>query len=476
MTGVQAAAPAAPLSDRRRTLAFATVLCAFVLEVADATIVNTALPQIRRGLGAGDIAMQWIAAAYFLGLGSLLLIGGRLGDIFGYRRMFAIGIAAFVAASCLCGLSRNPDELVAARLLQGASGAMMAPQVMAIVQLLYSPLERVARLAWFGVLGGLAAILGPVAGGLLIEADILGLGWRAIFLVNLPLGLMALAAAWRFVPSLKSSAAIRIDIVGALIFMAGFAALLAALIEGPERGWPWPTLAALAGGFALIATGWHHARRREQRIGSAVIATALFGLPTFFWGIVAILAFSAASAGYLLIFAVSLQQGLGLSALDTALAHVPFGLGVMGGISVIGRRWLPVLGRKLLIAGALILAAAGFAVLMRVSAGSATDPLTIALFAVAGLGMGMLAGPLPPVIVADVDRAQAGAASAMLKTAQQIGGAAGVALIGAAYFTAGDGAAARLAGLVPGGAAFVGLLGVAVLAALRLPAVIFAKR
>lgn len=475
MSTIEAAPPGARRSEWRRTLAFATVLAAFVLEVADATIVNTALPQIRRGLGAGDIAMQWIAAAYFLGLGSLLLIGGRLGDIFGYRRMFGIGIAAFVAASCLCGLSRTPDELVAARLVQGAAGAMMAPQVMAIVQLLYTPLERVARLAWFGVLGGLAAILGPVAGGLLIDADVMGLGWRAIFLVNLPIGALALLAAWRFVPSLRSEAAIRIDLVGAGVFMAGFAALLAALIEGPARGWPPLTLIALAAGAALIAAGWFHARAREAKTGSAVIAIALFQLPTFFWGLVAVLAFSAASAGFLLIFAVALQQGLGFSALDTALAHVPFGLGVMAGISIIGRRWLPRLGRKLLVAGAVVLAVAGVAVLARVAGGQAGDTATIGLLAVAGLGMGMLAGPLPPVIVSDVDRAQAGAASATLKTAQQIGGAAGVALIGAAYFTAGDGAGARLAGLYPGGAAFAGLLGVAMLAALRLPAVIFKK-
>lgn len=470
-------AAAVPGGDRRRTLAFLTVLAAFVLEVADATIVNTALPQIRAGLNAGPVAMQWIAAAYFLGLGSLLLIGGRLGDIHGYRRVFMIGIAAFVAASCLCGLARTPTELVVARLMQGAAGAVMAPQVMAIVQLLYTPLERVARLAWFGVLGGLAAILGPILGGLLIEADIAGLGWRMIFLINLPIGILALVAAWRFVPALRSPAAIRLDLTGAGIFMVAFACLLGGLIEGPERGWPVPALAALAAGGALVALGWRHARVRERRVGSAVIATALFALPTFFWGLVAIIAFSAATAGFLLVFAVALQSGLGLSALDTALAHMPFGLGVMAGISVIGRRWLPVLGRTLLVAGALVLAATGSAVLVRVAGGSVGDPASIALLFVAGIGMGMLAGPLPPVIVADVDRAQAGAASATLKTAQQLGGAAGVALVGAAYFSVGgSGAAARLAGLWPAAAAFAALLALALAAALRLPKAIFAKR
>ena len=162
------------LTDRQRTLAFVTVLIAFVLEVADTTIVNTALPEIRRALDASSAAMQWIVAGYLLVLGALLLLGGRLGDAFGYRRMFLIGVAGFIATSALCGFAQTPEQLVIGRLLQGAAGAMMGPQVMAIVQTLFSPLERVARLAWFGVIGGLAAILGPILGGLLIEGAGLG--------------------------------------------------------------------------------------------------------------------------------------------------------------------------------------------------------------------------------------------------------------------------------------------------------------
>jgi EmrB/QacA subfamily drug resistance transporter len=426
----------------QRTAAFVTVLTAFVLEVADATIVNTALPQIRAGLGASETAMQWIAAAYFLSLGSLLLIGGRLGDIYGYRRMFLIGVASFVATSCLCGLARNAQELVAARLLQGAAGAIMGPQVMAIVQILYSPLERVGRLAWFGVLGGLAAILGPIMGGLLIELNLFGLGWRMIFLINLPIGLLSLWAALRFIPVTRSDGGIRIDAGGTLLFMLAFALLLVALIEGGELDWPWWCFTALAASAGLMIIGWHHARRRERRIGSAVIATQLFRLRTFSWGLMAVLAFSAASAGFLLVFAISLQQGIGLDALGTSLRHVPFGLGVMAGISLIGRRYLPLLGRWLLIGGAVTMSLAGGVALHLVADGLTNEVALAAALLIAGLGMGMLAGPLPPVIVADVDRTQAGAASATLKTAQQIGGAMGVAGIGAAYFSvAGDGRA-----------------------------------
>lgn len=472
-----AALAASVPSDWRRTAAFGTVLTAFVLEVADATVVNTALPQIKAGLGGGESAMQWIAAAYFLSLGSLLLIGGRLGDIFGYRRIFLCGVAAFVLASCFCGLARSAEELVAARLLQGAAGAVMAPQVMAVVQVLYDPLERVSRLAWFGVIGGLAAILGPVMGGILIEANVYGLGWRMIFLINLPVGMLSLLAAWFFIPVMRSTAGIRIDYLGTALFGFAFGLLLLTLIEGPELGWPLWCLASIVVSGLLFVIGWKHARQRQAKLGSAVIAPELFRLRTFFWGLATVITFSAASAGFLLIFAISLQQGLGLSALDTALQHIPFGLGVMCGISLIGRRYLPRFGRWLLVAGAFVMALSGCLALHRIASGLGSDAALTTILLFTGIGMGMLAGPLPPVIVADVDRAQAGSASALLKTAQQIGGAMGIALIGAAYFSVtGVDAFARLSGLYPGMGVFVSLLMLALVSALQLPIDIFGQK
>lgn len=467
----------ADTSDLRRTAAFLAVLVAFVLEVADSTIVNTALPQIRAAIGGGASAMQWIAAAYFLTLGSLLLIGGRLGDIFGYKRIFLIGIAAFVLASCLCGLARTAEELVIARLIQGGAGALMAPQVMAIVQVLFTPLERVNRLAWFGLLGGLAAILGPILGGVLIEADLFGLGWRMIFLINFPVGLLAFVATIRFVPALDSHADLTIDYAGAAVFVLAFGLLLLALIEGPELGWPAWCVASVLGGSVLLLLGWIHARKRASVGASAVIAPELFRLPTFAWGMASVTAFSAAASGFLLVFAISLQQGLGLTALDTALRHVPFGLGVMAGISVIGRRLLPRFGKWLIACGAAIIALAGSVALWRIATGQADDLLFVALLGIAGVGMGMVMGPLPPVIVAHVDRTKAGTASAMMRTAQQIGGALGIAVVGAAYFSLpGSDAATRLAGLYPAMLVFALALAASLLFALRLPDNIFGSK
>lgn len=464
------------LTDRQRTLAFITVLIAFVLEVADTTIVNTALPEIRRALDASSAAMQWIVAGYLLVLGALLLLGGRLGDAFGYRRMFLIGVAGFIATSALCGLAQTPEQLVIGRLLQGAAGAMMGPQVMAIVQTLFSPLERVARLAWFGVIGGLAAILGPILGGLLIEWNWFGLGWRLIFLINLPIGLIALWLGLRTIPQRDAGRPLAIDLLGAALFATGFAALLFALIDGSERGWPaWAIPCALVG-VALVIAGWIRALARRRAGRAAIIEPALFRLTTFRWGLVAVLAFSAGAAGFLLVLAIALQQGLGRSPLDTALAHVPFGLGVMAGISLIGKKYLPRFGRWLLMGGALVMITGASGALTLIAGGIGGGVEFFALLVLAGIGMGMLAGPLPPVVVADVDRAFAGTASATLRTAQQLGGAIGIAVIGSAFFAAAARGGGALAGLPVAGALFVALLLIAIVAAWRLPADIFGVR
>jgi len=465
------------MTDRQKTAAFVTVLIALVLEVADSTIVNTALPEIRRVLGASPAAMQWTVAGYLLALGSLLLLGGRLGDAFGYRRMFLIGVSCFVATSTLCGLAQTPDQLVIARLLQGAAGAMMGPQVMAIVQVLFTPIERVARLAWFGVIGGLAAILGPILGGLLIEANLFGLGWRLIFLINLPVGLLALWLGVRTIPHTRGAHGVRIDVPGAALFAMGFAGVLLALIDGSEHDWPAWTLASGLGGLAAVYAGWRRACMRRRRNLPAMVEPTLFELRTFRWGLLAILAFSSSAAGFLLVLAISLQQGLGKSPLQTALVHMPFGLGVMVGISLVGKRYLPRFGRWLLVGGTAVLALSGALSLVLVAGGDGGSVILLMLLGCAGMGMGMVAGPLPPVVVADVDRVHAGTASATLRTAQQLGGAMGIAVIGSAFFlgATGDGAG-RLAGLMPACAVFVSLLVLSAIASTRLPADIFGTR
>ena len=483
MTAQQAAPAMAPgsklpheLDDRQRALAFFTVLTAVVLEVADTTIVNTALPAIRDGLGASAAAMQWIVAGYLLTLGSLLLLGGRLGDAFGHRRLFLSGVAGFVAASALCGLAPTPGVLVFARVLQGAAGAMMGPQTMAIVQLLYTPLERVRRLAVFGMIIGLAAIIGPIIGGFLIELNLFGLGWRLIFLINLPVGLFALAMGRMTLPRTgEEHHGLAIDLAGAALFAEGFGLILFALIQAHENLGPLAATAILTAGIAAVGWGWRRSITRRARGLPAMVEPALFALPTFRWGVLAAMAFNSGAVGFLMIFAVALQQGLALTPLKTALIHIPFGLGVMVAVALLVPRLLPRLGRMLPMAGGVLMATGIVSTLALIHVRIDSGPVLIAALALAGIGFGTLSGPLGPIAVSEVPRTHAGTASATMRTAQQLGGALGIALVGSAYFSvAGHDAAARLAGLVPGAIMVAVLLTVSVLAVSRLPATLFA--
>ncbi|WP_299310092.1 MFS transporter [uncultured Croceicoccus sp.] len=464
------------MSDRRKTAAFLTVLTALVMEVGDSTIVNTALPAIRDGLMASPVAMQWIVAGYLLTLGSLLLLGGRLGDAFGYSRVFVVGTTGFVLASLFCGLAQTPGQLIAARMVQGAAGAVMAPQTMAVVQVLYTPLERVTKLAYFGVIVGLAAILGPIIGGLLIEWNLFGLGWRLIFLINLPIGLGAILVGLFVLPKRDPSASLRIDPAGALIFASGFGGLLYALITGAETGWSVWLLGLFAVCVAMIIGGWFRAGARRGRGEPAIIEPALFNIGTFRWGVLAAFSFASASIGFLLILSVSLQQGLGLSPFETALVHIPFSAGVMVGIGLLVPRLLPRIGKTLPLLGGAAMIVGTFLATRAIMNGDDGGIVLLSCLALAGVGMGTMSGPLGPIVLAEVNRANAGTASATLRTAQQIGGALGIAIIGAVYFAAtGEEAAARLAGLGPAGLAIAAAVALSLLSVSRLPSDIFGQ-
>lgn len=423
------------MTPRQKALALLTLVVALVLEIVDMTIVNTALPAIKADFAADAAAAQWVVAGYSLAFALLLMSGGRLGDSFGYRRMFLLGVVGFTLSSAACGLSATSDQLVAARLLQGATGAVMAPQFMALLQVMFAPLERVAKLALFGVIGGLAAIAGPIVGGLLIEADLFGLGWRLIFLINLPIGVLALAAGSAFLPETRSRRPAGFDPLGTLLLGGAVGAILWPLIRAVEHGWSLITAALVAAGLVLAVLGWRHVSARVAANRPALFDPSLFSIASFRLGLAVAVTFGAANAGFLLVFAFALQDERGQTPLMTGLLHVPFGLGAMLGIGVLGRRFLPRFGRWVLVAGGLTMAVTGAAVLAGIGA-LGMDWLTLApLLMLAGTGMGMVSGCVPPVTLAQVDRDHAGAASGLLKTGQQLGAALGVALAGSAYFS-----------------------------------------
>lgn len=422
------------LSERQRSLAFATILLAFVMDVVDSTIVNTTLPAIQSGLAATDRAMQWVVSGYFLTFAVLLVVGGRLGDLFGYARMFVIGVVAFTLASWACGMAGDGEILSFARLAQGAAAAIMAPQGVALIQLLYLPAERIGRLAAFGVIGGLAAIGGPVVGGFLIEWSPLGLGWRSVFLINLPFGILALVAGLTLLPPGRSATALRPDVPGSLLLFGALGTLLLPLIEGRAAGWPWWTAVMGIASGGLWWAFWRYERRRRRSIGSALIEPSLFADSSFSIGLTATAGFAMASAGFLLTFSLTLQRGLGYAPIDVALLHIPFGLGVMAGISQIGRKALPRHGRRVPMTGAVAMASGCLATALAIWLVLPAIPIGAALL-LSGIGMGTLSGPLGPITLARVDRNHAGVAGAMHKTVQQIGGALGTALIATIYFT-----------------------------------------
>lgn len=432
------------MTPRQRSLAFFTLVVALVLEIVDLTVVNTALPAIQAEFGGGAAQAQWVAAGYSLSFAVLLILGGRLGDLFGPRAAFLGGVGGFTAASLLCGAAADLDQLVAARVLQGATGAIMAPQVMALIQHLYDPVERIGRLSWFGVIGGLSAIAGPILGGLLIAADPWGLGWRSVFLINGPVGAAAVLAGLRLLPRPASGARPRIDWVGTVTFGAALAALLYPLIRGERLAWGWPALLSLTIGVVLALAGWQSLKRRAARGGAVIFNPSLMANSLFRQGLALALCFTAGNTGFLFIFAYALQRDLGFSPLEAGLIHAPFSAGVMVGIGVIGRRFLQRAGKRVLVAGVAAMALCCGGALVWVAAGGPGLLLLAPALVGGGLGMGMLSGPIPPVTVARVDRAHAGAASGLLKTVQQMGAAIGVALAGSAYFASAAGVAAAL--------------------------------
>ncbi|MEO6093845.1 MAG: MFS transporter [Novosphingobium sp.] len=439
MSGSAAALPARNLATtmtaRQKSLAFFTLVVALVLEIVDLTIVNTALPAIQADFGGGGAQAQWVVAGYSLSFAVLLILGGRLGDLFGCRAMFLLGVAGFTLASLLCGAATDADQLVAARVLQGAAGAIMGPQVMALIQVLYDPVERIGRLAWFGVIGGLAAIVGPILGGFLIAANLFGLGWRSIFLINGPIGVIAIFAGLMLLPRADPGRARpRIDGVGTIQFGLALALLLYPLIRGERLEWHWSIPAYFAAAALLALTGWRGLKHRAGQGGAVIFDPLLMANRTFCLGLAVAVTFAAANTGFLFVFAYGLQRQLGYSPFQTGLIHMPFSAGVMFGIAFIGRRFLAQFGKRVLVGGAVMMALSYGAALAWIVGGSSNFALLVPVLVAAGIGMGMLSGPIPPVTVARVERQHAGAASGILKTVQQAGSAIGVALAGSAYF------------------------------------------
>jgi EmrB/QacA subfamily drug resistance transporter len=427
----------AGLTARQRTLALCVILLAFFMDVLDNTIVNVAIPSIQASLGASYASVQWIIAGYALTFALFLIAGGRLGDIFGYKWLFLAGMGGFVAASALCGLAVSTEMLIAARLLQGFMAAMMVPQILSTIQVMFTTtLERQGVSAFYGALAGIATVGGPIVGALLITGDVAGLGWRSIFLVNVPVGLAAIVLGALYVPDARSPHPLRVDYLGVAIIVVAMLMLMYPLIQGREVGWPAWTFASMAGSLVVfVLFAWYQvARDRSGR--PPLVVPRLFKARSFVAGIGLSGGFFAIVTGYFLIQTLFLQVGLGYSVLTAGLTTIPFSIGVSVAAGISGPVLVPRFGRNIVSAGPVVMAI-GFALNIATVAyfGAVVTPWQLALpLLVSGIGMGFVVAPVYPFILAEVPIKDAGSASGVTSAVGQIGSAIGIATIGALYF------------------------------------------
>jgi EmrB/QacA subfamily drug resistance transporter len=435
--GAQPATPGAPASDGldpRRWLALGAVMTALFMVLLDVSIVNVAIPAIRSNLAANNADIQFVIAGYGLAYAVLLITGGRLGDIFGRKRLFIIGMSGFVIASALCGLAQSAIMLDLSRVLQGAMAAMMYPQVLSVIQVTFPPQERARVFGFVGAVIGIATITGPLAGGLIIRNDITGGSWRWIFLVNLPIGIAALIAATRLISESRAPNATRLDVGGVVLSTAGILLLVYPLVEGQVAGWPaWTFICMAISPVMLLLFILYERALPSTRF--PLVQLSLFRIRSFSVGVAISAVFIAGIPAFFFTFSLMLQVGLGFSALNAGLTTIPWSL-ASAFASAMSTRVAPRLGRYTIAIGSTLLVIGMLSIIatLHLAGTNVTGWDLIPSFLVSGLGLGTVIAPLLNIILAGVPGRDAGSASGVLTTFQQLGGAIGVAVVGVVFF------------------------------------------
>ena len=406
------------------------------MDLLDNTIVNIAIPSIQSNLGASYAAIQWLVAGYSLAFAILLITGGRLGDVIGYKKMFLIGVTGFTLASLLSGIAWDINLLIGARLVQGACAALMVPQVMSLMQVMYKPNERGQIMGMFGALAGVAASLGPVVGGILIQGNIFGLDWRPIFLINIPVGIFAIVAGLRYLPEGKSPHPLKLDVIGTFIIIIALFSIVFPLIQGRDLGWPAWTFALMAFSIPVFVIFAFWQRFKDSRDGSPLVVPKLFKTKTFVTGLIINLVFEGAMLGFFFPFTLLLQIGLGYSVIIAALTGIPTAIGISVTMAVFSQKIITRLGRYTIAFGTLVMGGGlGLVYLfVKLNGMHVTGWEFIPGLLLVGTGMALIMSPMFSVVLMDVDSKQAGSASGVLNAVQQLGGAIGVALIGVVLF------------------------------------------
>ncbi|MFA4927741.1 MAG: MFS transporter [Patulibacter sp.] len=413
-------------APRALWLTLFVVLLADAMDLMDATIANVAAPTIVRDLGADERLIPWLGASYALALGSLLVLGGRLGDRFGQRRTFLVGLIGFIVGSALAGIAPSPAALLAGRVVQGVFGALLIPQGMAIMAATFpKPMLRTA-FAVFAPMLGVFAVAGPIVGGILIDADLLGLQWRPIFLINILLGGVALVLALRYLPATPGDRSTTIDLAGSALLAAALFGLIFGLVNGSSDGWSVAPIASLVVGLGLLAAF----ARRQTRADEPLLPRRLLANRGFSAGLVVGLCVFASFSGLMYVISLFLQLGLGFSPTRTAVNLIPLTVGIIIG-SAIAHALIVRLGRRMVLAGMLTtLIGIGALLLVVVEAGlDATWWQLLIATTIIGIAAGVSFNSVFNTAMGDVGADEAGAASGSLSAIQQVANGIGSALV-----------------------------------------------
>jgi len=428
--------PPVGVSDKRAWASLAVLLIGLFMSLLDTTIVNVALPTIRDSINADEATLAWIISGYALAFGLVLIPAGRIGDRIGHKWVFITGLALFTAASLFAGLAQDSTQLIVARVLQGIGGGIFFPPVTAFIQLLFPPMKRGKAFAILGAVLGVSSALGPVVGGLLIQAFGEESGWRYIFFVNLPIGVLGLAAAAMVLPKLAAGAKTAMDLVGLVLLAGSLVAILVPLIQGQDEGWPLWTYLSIAGGLVGLVLFALWERRVAARGGSPLVPPHLFSHPAFTGGTILALVYFAAFTSIFFTISLLWQAGLGHTALESGLVSIPFAIANIVGASQ-SDRVAQRLGRGVLVLGAVLVTIGLFALwllFLNVPGTELTSWMLLGPLAIAGLGNGFFIAPNSRFIVATVDNTEAGAASGVIGTMQRIGSAIGIAVVSSVLF------------------------------------------
>jgi EmrB/QacA subfamily drug resistance transporter len=421
---------------RWRWAAFAVVMLASVMDLLDSLVTNIAGPTIRADIGGGPALIQWLGAGYTLAMAAGLITGGRLGDVYGRKPVFVVGVVGFTVASVLCASSVSPGMLIGCRVAQGLFGAVMLPQGLGVIKAVFPPAELAKAFGAYGPAMGFSTVLGPVLAGTLIDANLFGSGWRMIFLINLPLGLAALVGAIKYLPGGEERAPIRLDLLGTVLASGAALLVVYPVVQGRSLGWPAWTFVLIGASVAVFGLFGRVESRTQRRGGDPLVVPSLFTKRAFTGGLCTGLAFFTAIVGFSLVFTVFVQIGLGFSPLKAGLTTLPQAVGSVFGFVAAGAGLAARLGRRLLHLGLVSMAVGvlGTFLTIHFAATGVTPWDLIPALLFTGIGLGMFLAPFFDIVLAGVEPGEYGSASGTLNAVQQFAGALGVAVLGTVFF------------------------------------------